>query len=260
MVDSGQQISNGYVDFYNVYKSMVEAEVTRPAEAEIEAHAWREDNKVRFSIKVKNLGSDTLAYLTNSAMVHGIVYEDAPVGVTNRIVREATFEKVYSDMTPGSSATFSLETNDLIGVDWDNLHFLALVDYRPGGDTGLFDILQASIAQQIDFSVKPNPLVFMIDLNDPPNPTFNIKLEGHQSLNWSASEDIAWLTISPTSGSFPASPTVSIDTSTLVLGWQPDEYIAFNVENDDGLQFEESVQVKAFYGSVKRVYLPFMKR
>jgi len=259
MVDSGQYISYGYVDFYKVYKSMVEAEINRPAEAEIEAYAWREGNKVKFSISVTNHSNATLDYFTNRAMVHALVYEDADDGVTSRIVRGDAGYDIYLQ-TPGSLSTYTLETNELEGVDWDKLHFIAIVDYRPGGNTGPYDILQAAEAQEISFSIRPNPLVFMVDLTDPPPITSTITLAGHDSLDWSVSENIDWLTISPTSGSFPASPLVAIEKSKLTLGWQPEETLIFNISSDDGLHFEENVEVKAFYGSVKKAYLPLLTR
>jgi hypothetical protein len=48
----------------------------------------------------------------------------------------------------GHLATFILETGDLTGVDWTRLHYLALVDYQPGGVALLepYDVLQAAIA------------------------------------------------------------------------------------------------------------------
>lgn len=260
MVDSGQQISNGYVNFYNVYKSMVETEMNRPAEADVEAYAWREADKVKFSISVTNQSNETLDYYSNGATVHALVYEDSDDGVTSRIVRGDAYEYIFTGVTPGSSATYTLETNELIGVDWEKLHYMALVDYRPGGDTGPFDILQAAEAQEISFSIYPNPLVFMVDLNDPSTITTIMTLAGHDSLDWSVSESIDWLTISPSSGSFPASPLVSIEKSKLTLGWQPEETLIFNISSDGGLHFEENVEVKAFYGSVKKAYLPLLTR
>lgn len=260
MVDSGQQISSGSVDFYNVYKLMVETELNRPAEAELQASACREANKVKFSINLKNLSTATLNFFTNGAVVHGIVYEDADDGVTNRIVRGAGYDYILTGLAPGSSANYLLETNELIGINWEKLHYIALVDFRPGGNSGPFDILQATEAELISYSISPNPLMFLIDMTDPSTPTSTVSLAGHNSLNWSVTEEIDSLTISPSSGSFPATPSVSIDKSKLILGWQPEGALLFDISSEEGVHFEENLEVKAFYGAVKKAYLPLLTR
>src|SRR5512136_2137378 len=47
MVDSGHQISNGPLDYYNAYKAMVDSELRRPAEARIEAYFRRVGDHIR---------------------------------------------------------------------------------------------------------------------------------------------------------------------------------------------------------------------
>jgi hypothetical protein len=161
MVDSGNQTSNGYVDFYDVYQAMVDSALARPAQAEIQAYWSRTGDRVGFDVEVKNLSSATLSSATNSATVHGIVYEDARVGITNRFARAAV-ETGIPDLAPNATATFKLETSDLSGVDWDNLHFVVLVDYRPSGSVGAFDMLQATIAIPKSGSVKRMYLPFAV--------------------------------------------------------------------------------------------------
>ncbi len=260
MLDSGQQISNGWVDFYKIYKSMVENEINRPAKGEITAYAWREADKVIFSITVTNHSDETLDYYTNGATVHALVYEDSDDGVTSRIVRGDASEYILTGVPPGSSAIYMLETSELIGVDWEKLHYIALVDYRPGGAPRPFDILQATTAQPINISIYPNPLTFLIDLNDPQIITTTLKLEGDELLEWMVSEDIEWLTITPNSGSFPAAPAISVEKSKITMGWQPEETLLFDISSGNGLHFEESVEVKAFYGSLTRKYFPINMR
>jgi hypothetical protein len=260
MTGSGQQISNGYVDFYNVYKNMVEQELARPAQAEIEAYALRIDNRVKFSIHLVNLSGVPLSYASNEAMVYGIVYEDAQVGLTNRFVREVVYQDILSELAPGSSAVFELETPDLIGVDWDKLHFLALAEYRPTEITEAYDMLQAATAQRVDFSVLPNSLTLMIDPGEPSIPTTPINLSGSQLLNWTASEDIPWLTLSSNSGTVPTSLSITIDTSLLSPGWQPEGRISFSATAGEQTLFTEEVSVQTYYGSTSRIYLPMVKR
>ncbi|MEJ2710031.1 MAG: hypothetical protein P8074_20635 [Anaerolineales bacterium] len=260
MTDSGQQISNGYVDFYNVYKNMVEQELARPAQAEIEAYAWRVGDRVRFSIKLTNLSGIPLSYPSNRATVFGIVYEEAKVGLTNRFVREVAYQDIQSELAPGSSAVFDLETSDLTGVDWGKLHFLALADYRPEESSELYDVLQAASAQLIDFRVQPEFLTLMVDPDEPASPFTPIELSGSHLLNWSASEDIPWLALSSDSGTVPASLSISIDTSSLSPGWQPEGKISFSATVGEQVLFTEELSVLTYYGPTARIYLPIIKR
>ena len=146
MVDSGHRISCGPVDYYNGYKSMIEEELARPPRAEIEATFRREANRMRFSARVKNYGGTTLSYTRNRATIHALVYEDARAGNTDRIVRAAISKPILSDLPDGDSATFAIDSADLIGVNWDELHGLILADYQPGGTSGPYDLLQATLA------------------------------------------------------------------------------------------------------------------
>ena len=146
MADSGHQISNGSVSFYNVYKGMVDAELARASQANIVASCWRVGNRVRVSGQMTNLSGVTLSSSLNGATIHAIVYEDAHVGVTDRYVRAAPWTAIVSALTSGSAMTFTLETTDLTGVNWEKLHTIVLADYRPGGSSGAYDMLQAARA------------------------------------------------------------------------------------------------------------------
>jgi len=132
MVDSGNQITHGYEDFYNVYKAMVDTALARPAQADITATWQRVGDKVRFDVRLTNLSLVTLSS-SNSATVHAIVYEDVHVADTDRFVRAAVFSDITSSLAPGATASFVLETADLSEVNWDKLHFIVLADYYPGG-------------------------------------------------------------------------------------------------------------------------------
>jgi hypothetical protein len=146
IVDSGHQYTNGPEDYYNVYKGMVDAELARPAQAAIDA-VWRRDgDRVRFRVRLTNLSEAILSDSLNGAMVHAVVYEDAHIADTDRYARAVAYSRVDEDLAPGAAAEFTLETADLVGVNWANLHFLVLADYRPAGATGPYDMLQAAVA------------------------------------------------------------------------------------------------------------------
>jgi len=149
MADSGYQMSNGSVSFYNVYKGMVDAELTRSSQAYIDASCWRVGNRVRVCGRMTNLSGVTLSSSGNGATIHAIVYEDAHVGVTNRYVRAAPSTAIASGLANGGTMTFTLETTDLTGVNWDKLHTVVLADYRPAGSSGPYGMLQATRASWI---------------------------------------------------------------------------------------------------------------
>jgi len=147
MVDSGNQISNGYEDFYTKYKSMVDTALARSPKASITATSQRVDNHFHFEIQATNLSGVTLSS-SNSARVYAIVYEDdAADGLTERYVR-TTASTGISSLADGATESFTLDTPDLSGVEnWDNIHSLVLVDYRPGGYSGAYDMLQAALEE-----------------------------------------------------------------------------------------------------------------
>ena len=145
IVDSGHQVKSGVVPYYNTYKDMVDQELVRAPQAQIQATWQRIGNKITFSIQVINHSGVSLSSAQNRATVHALVYEDAKVGVTSRYVRSAVFQNINTSLAPGASATFTLNTTDLLGVDWNKLHFLALVDYQPVSSPA-YDMLQAAVA------------------------------------------------------------------------------------------------------------------
>ena len=145
IVDSGHQVQSGVVPYYNTYKALVDQELARAPQAQIQATWQRIGNKVAFTIQVTNQSGVSVSYAQNRAAVHALVYEDAKVGVTSRYVRSAVFQNITTSLAPGASVSFNLETLDLSGVNWDKLHFLALVDYQPVINAA-YDMLQAVVA------------------------------------------------------------------------------------------------------------------
>ena len=146
IVDSGHQVQSGVVPYHDTYKSLVDQELVRAPQATIQATWKRAGDKVQFVVQIKNQSGVSLSFAQNKAAVHAIVYEDKEVGVTSRYVRSAVFQNINTSLAPGASATFTLNTPDLLGVDWNKLHFLALVDYQPVSSPA-YDMLQAAVAQ-----------------------------------------------------------------------------------------------------------------
>ena len=142
MVDSGNQFQTGSLDFANVYRSMVEGAMDRPALAHLQVGRERVANTFRFNVQLTNLSSVTLDQ-SNRATLTAIVYEERRVADTNRFVRAATAQPVAS-LAPGATGSFTLEVALAAGVDWNKLHSVVIADYRPVGAGGAYDTLQAA--------------------------------------------------------------------------------------------------------------------
>lgn len=255
MVDSGHQISNGYEDFYSVYKSMVDSALSRPPQAEIKAYHQRVDDTLYVYGELTNLSGVSLSS-QNSATLHAIIYEDAQIGSTSRFVHAAPWSSIHPALAPRKTMTFTLSAT-LSGVNWDNIHALALADYRPG--EGAYDMLQAAATQTPAVSVQPAQLTFLLDPNDTTQPGTLVSFEGPHILNWTATESPEWVTLSSLSGSVSEQVLVSVSPAALSSGWQ-NGYITFDASSISGLHFEERVHVRAYYGPLETVYLPILMR
>jgi hypothetical protein len=251
MVDSGNQIDNGYVNFASRYRQMVENSRVRPPGAQVTAVWWRQGSQAFFSVLVTNQSGGLLNYGTNGATVHAIVYEDAYVQLTHRFVRSAVFAPI-TNLANNATASFSLQTPDLTGVDWSKLHFIALVDYRPGGASGAYDMLQAAVASPV--GVSPDQLVFMVDPSDTSVPQRGVLILGPPTLTWSALPTANWISVTPDSGGMAEQPQVTVQPGLLANGWQEGQ-VAFT--SSDGI-LADHVVVRAYLGELERVYLPFI--
>jgi hypothetical protein len=258
MVDSGNQISNGYVNFYDTYKAMVEASLARPPKADITAYYTRIGDKLQFDITLTNQSGTTLSW-DNNATVHAIVYEEAKVGLTSRYVRTAVYESISTPLANGDTAHFALTTDGINGVNWDNLHSVVLVDYQPSDLSGAYDTLQASVPEPGGFSVTPDPIIFLIDTADGSGGTVTMSLQGPSSLTWTVNNPLSWLEAMPMSGPIATPPTLSVVESNLSPGWQQGN-ITVSATNGASLNFQETIDVRAFYGTVEHIYLPLISK
>jgi hypothetical protein len=249
MVDSGYEIREGKVSYYNTYKSIVNAARQRPADAEIEAISYRIGDSLHFDIDLTNLCGTALDS-GNSATIHALVYEEARVLHTGRFVRAATSIGISTPLFHGVTREYALQIT-LSDVDWDKIHPLVLVDYRPGG-SGAFDMLQAAQAPITTFTVRPEELVFMVDPTDTMGRTITMDLDGPDKLTWSSMENVSWLTITPFNGPMTTPPVVSIMGTALSFGWQ-EAVITFTTSIT-----RIPVPVSVYYGAVDRVHLPLV--
>jgi len=146
IIGSGNQWSMGPTDYSTDYRALVETQLSREPSGLVSVSRQRVNDTFEFSVTVTNNTGVTLS-AGNSATVHAIVFEDDPDGVarvTDRYVRQAEYEPI-SSLDDGATDTFNLVV-DLSGmtVDWNALHSVVIVDYRPGGSSGPFDSIQSA--------------------------------------------------------------------------------------------------------------------
>ena len=255
MVGSGYQISNGYVDFYPVYRNMIEAQLARPPQAAVNASYQRVGNHFDVRVSVTNESGVPLSYL-NQATVHVIVYEEAKVHDTNRFVRAASSESISDSLEHGQTVSFILTTEDITPVNWDAVHVIALVDYRPQS-TGPYDTLQAAVAtESVDFGVSPDTVVFMVSPTETAVAPRQLTIVGPPKLTWHVTGAADWFIVAPPQGDRSTSPQLSLVLGNLTDGWQ-EKTITFNAETA-AETFQEDVLVRAYRGPIFQVYLPIV--
>ena len=255
MVDSGGQISNGYVNFASVYKNMVDISLARPPQAEVHGGWWRTGNKVGIYVQVKNISGFELSSV-NVAALHVLIYEEAHVKTTDRFVRTTVSQPVR--LMNNASASYLLESAELSGVDWAKLHVIALVDYRPWEFTGPYDMLQAEEIEQVavPFAVWPANPAFMVEPATVADPQRTLTVVGPGFVSWTASGSAPWLTLSPASGTPATQPILTALRGSLASGLQQ---ATLTFSTSDGL-FSQQVTVSAYLGPVLRMFLGVMGR
>lgn len=245
MVNSGhggQRWTQGpETDFVAKYKSMVDAEMVRPALVEMYVYHRRVGDTVRIYAEVVNTTPVTLSPSAFPAWVHGIIWEDTKVLDTNRYVRYALATPVPG-LVPGARGGFTLDTGTLASVTWDKIHVLALTDYKPGGVTGTnYDMMQAAHALPAAFSPSATQLAFTFPGS---TPTAEVRFAGPYVLQWAATSNQPWLTVSPAGGPLATPAQVTVDPARLVFGEQTGT-VALTATSSDGMSFTATIQVTA---------------
>ena len=142
-VDSGYRVGQGTPDnYYQVQKTRVDEALSRPPEAELDGVVGWQGSRVLAHLTITNSSPITLSYAGNHAQAHLLLYEQ-DAGMTGNLVRSAQALPIEEPLAPGASAQVSFAIN---AFDFDRLEGLrcgALIDYRPGGGSGPYDMLQA---------------------------------------------------------------------------------------------------------------------
>ena len=146
-IDSGAQITQGsHQDFYGTYKTLVDVALARQADAEVALTATWLSNTIDVSMTITNTGDVALSYSGNRAKVHALVYETGDVGKTGQLVCGGASQRLATELGPGESAVYHFVIDELAYGERVALSCVALIDYRPGVDSGPFDMLQAAVA------------------------------------------------------------------------------------------------------------------
>jgi hypothetical protein len=244
MADSGHGLSTGAVNYATVYTSMIDTELARPPQAAVEAFLRRIGNTFRVYVRIVNQSQATLSASANDAAVDAIVWETGSVGLTGHLVRAVSTVPISAPLAPGGTFTATLNSATLSGVDWDNLHALALVDYRPGGTSGAYDMLQAAIATAPGITATPEELSFEVNSGTPSLDTAELALAGPTVVSWTSSSDVLWLDVEPPSGTLPAQVSLTVRPGLLPWGVQQG-HLTFTGTSADGLALTTTVSVQA---------------
>jgi hypothetical protein len=235
MVGSGYRTSSGSVDYERVYRSMLDDELSRPARAEISAYWRRRNNSMRVYVEVRNLGNTELE-LDREASTWLIAYEDpSSEGVGLTWVRSTVQRALPYDLAPGESVTDVIDSTPMSGVSWDRMAGLVVVEDRPGG-SGAYDMLQATVALPAALSAAPELLEM-----DRRGPAAEVELTGPHVVSWSATCDVPWIEVTPTSGALPSTVTLTLRPE-LQPPLENHGRVSFSAEGD-GMEFETSVEV-----------------
>ncbi len=202
MVGSGFRTSSGSADYERVYRTMLEAELARAPRAEVRAYWRRQGSALRAYVSLTNPGpSDIL--VNRDAGIWVIAYErDATAGVSETWAQSTALWYLPHDLESGQCLSAIIDTPAVVDLDWERVAGLVLVEDRPAG--AAYDMLQAAEALPADLYLAPErPVV------GARGGTAALELAGPHVLSWTASSEVPWLVVEPSSGTLPA--TVSVE-------------------------------------------------
>lgn len=205
MVGSGLEVDQGPVDYYNRYKAMLDAELARPPQAAVRAWSRHQGGGLQVFARATNLASVPLT-TDHAAGFWVVVWEDNPVGLTTTWVRATAASPLTTALYPGATAVTTVDVPSLGSVDWDKLRALVLIEHRPTGAPGRYDMLEAAIAAPAGLDASPSSLAL-----SPSSPDAAVALDGPHVLSWTATPDVPWLHAQPSSGTLPSSCTISLE-------------------------------------------------
>jgi hypothetical protein len=242
MVSSGHAVFTGPTSPYATYRSMIEADLARPASGELEAWWRRDGNDVVVWATLRNAGSATLSQTANGAALTAMVYEPIYEFPFQDPVRGATAVPLTAPVAPGTTTQLQARVVSPAVTDWSRAAVVALVDYRPAGKTGAYDVVQAARASPADVAVLPAEIVLAVVPGSTVPVERSLALSGPSVLTWTATADAPWLEIDPASGTLPAAPVIRVYPDRLPSA-NPAATVTV-VATGGGMSFTQSVPVR----------------
>ncbi len=247
ILDSGHRMITGDVGSSTpLYQSLVESELARPPQAEIEAYARQVGTRMRVYARLRNTSAATLSAGSNQAALHALVYEDRHVGVTAHFMRAAPWLDIESQLAPGGVLTATLDTDALSNVTWNALHTVVVADYTPAPGSP-FDMLQAAVARPAGLTVDPSAFRVGVDSGHLADRALPVTLAGPYTLSWTAVPDVPWLVLAPDQAGIATQPTVTVAAGALAPGSQ-EGHVTFSATSQDGMAFTQFLTVTAVLG------------
>lgn len=234
LVGSGFDLCQGPVDYATRYRQMLEAELARPPRAAIQAWSRPWGSGMEVYATVRNLDAVTLRTSTRPTLWL-VAWEDGRIGLTKTIVRATASRALAADVPPGGTTAFTIEVPSLGTADRQRVRAAVLLDELLAG-TSRYDLLQSVVAQPAGVSVTPAAVTL-----GPAAGETQVTLEGPHVLTWSATSDVAWLEVTPASGTMPGGATIRLVGSPAAGAIGTVHFSA----SGEGMDFSTSVTVTA---------------
>jgi hypothetical protein len=160
MVDSGEMINHGEVNYYNVlsgvqitttttlldvFKNMVDTAIYGSPEVIITPTYQISGNKALFDVAINNKSNQTFSYTSNKACIYAVIYENKASNVITTNVRDLVVNNL-TGIGPKTLTTISLQSSTLSSINWNQMRFLVFFEYQPTGSTGYRSMLTSAYA------------------------------------------------------------------------------------------------------------------
>jgi hypothetical protein len=253
LVSSGHALFTGPTSPYATYRSMIQTDLARPATGELAAWWRRDGNDVAVWATLRNLGPGTLSQAANGAAFTAMVYEPIYEYPFQNPVRGATEVPLASAVAAGATAQFQARVVRPGVADWSRAAVVALVDYRPGGTTGTYDVVQAAQAGPAALAAAPTEIAVSVVPGATAPVDRALALSGPSVLSWTATADASWVEIVPATGTLPASPVVRVHPDRLPSASATATVTV--VASGAGMSFTQAVPVRVSAGRLVRRHL-----
>lgn len=239
---------------------MLNSSLNRPSRADIVSSWTRNDMYIEVSGSITNKSGFELS-TENEARIQVVAYEDyknADTHTSSRIGRGHGYVAINS-LADGASMDYTIPFYmATTPVNWDNVHFVTMVDHRFPSDEkvnnlpifeGVYDQLNAVFAYPegeepiTEFKVEPTEIVADIHEDDLAMISFDVSITGSPYQTWSATVDQDFVLLEPAEGPINSVMVVTFDKEKLVEG----EQTATITVVDGAELFEETISVKVTY-------------